>query len=147
MQPDDLGFYLDENLCNCRPILDTFRRLGIPFKRHLDIFRPGTADSEWLRRVGQEGWVVLTVDQQIRYNELEKQEVISNKVREFVFSSGNLSGQDMATILEKALPRMKRVCRRESPPFIATVTRGGNVNVVFDRHGSVHQRRMRSRKL
>jgi site-specific recombinase len=141
LQPDDFVLYLDENLCNCQPILDILKRLGVSHKRHLEFFKPGTRDRDWLRHVGEEQWVVLTADQQIRYNEQEKQEVVSHRVREFVFSSGNLAGQEMAAILEIALPRIKRLCEKQAPPFVATITKGGHVNLVFDRLGSVHHRK------
>ncbi|MGC2527409.1 MAG: hypothetical protein WA639_06655 [Candidatus Acidiferrum sp.] len=50
-------------------------------------------------------------------------------VREFVFASGNLSGQDMATALELALPKMRRLFRTLDPPFVASITRQGQVHL------------------
>jgi hypothetical protein len=52
--------------------------------------------------VGLEGWVLLTTDKRIRYNFLEKRALEENAVREFVFTSGNMSGQDMAAALGPA---------------------------------------------
>jgi hypothetical protein len=50
-------------------------------------------------------------------------------VRAFILVSGNLSGQEMAQIFVKALPRMTRFASRNSPPFIAKIFRDGSVEL------------------
>ncbi len=79
--------------------------------------------------MGSNGWVLLTSDKRIRYNMLEKRALEQYSIREFVFTSGNMSGQEMAAALENALPKMKRLCRKLSPPFVAAVTRDGEVHL------------------
>lgn len=76
-----------------------------------------------------EGWVLLTTDKRIRYNFLEKRALEENTVREFVFTSGNMSGQDMAAALEPAIPKMIRLCGKLKPPFVAAITRTGEVHL------------------
>jgi hypothetical protein len=98
--PDDLVLYLDENLCNSRANLDTLTKLGVRSERHLAHFDRGIPDETWLPLVGSKGWVLLTADKRIRYNFLEKHALEEHAVREFVFTSGNMSGQDMAAALE-----------------------------------------------
>ena len=73
--------------------------------------------------VGSKGWILLTSDKRIRYNLLEKHALEIYAVREFVFTSGNMSGQDMAKALEVALKKMRSFCRRTKPPFVASITR------------------------
>jgi hypothetical protein len=141
LQPEDFVLFLDENICNCRPILAILDRLGIPYERHLSSFPAGTPDENWLSRVGKEGWILLTTDKSIRWNELERNAVVRHRVREFVFSSGNLSGPDMARALELAIPKMKRLIRRQSAPFIATVTKSGNVDLRFDKSGRIQRKK------
>ena len=80
-------------------------------------------------KVGANGWVLLTADKRIRYNFLEKQALEEHAVREFVFASGNMSGQDLASALELALPKMQRLSRKVRPPFVAAVTRTGEVHL------------------
>jgi PIN like domain len=128
-QPNDFVLYLDENLCNASAILETLTKRGIHFKRHLDHFARGTSDETWLPLVGNNGWVLLTADKRIRYNFLEKRALEKNAVREFVFASGNMSGKEMATALEVALPKMQRICRKVQPPFVAAITRIGEVHI------------------
>ena len=127
--PEDFVLYLDENLCNSRVIQDTLTKLGVRFERHLAHFDRGTADETWLPLVGSKGWVLLTADKRIRYNMLEKRALKEHAVREFVFASGNLSGLDMATALELALPKMRRLASTQKPPFVASITRTGEVNL------------------
>jgi PIN like domain len=118
---------LDENLCNSRAIQDTLTKLSIHFERHLAHFAPGTPDQDWLPLIGSKGWTLLTGDKRIRYNLLEKHALKIHAVREFVFASGNMSGQDMAAALELALNKMRRLCRKIDPPFVASITRTGEV--------------------
>jgi len=127
--PEDFVLYLDENLHNCKPILDALTQQGVKHERHGSYFQPGTEDTEWLPFVGEKGWVLVTKDKKIRYNELEKAAVLHSRVREFYFSSGNHSGAEMAEILVAALPGILRVWRREEPPFIASITKSGKVNL------------------
>ena len=98
-------------------------------ERHGQYFAPGTEDPVWLPFVGEKGWVLITKDKRIRFNELEKSAVLRYKVREFYFSSGNYSGAEMAEILIANLRDMLRVYRRHVAPFIASITRSGRVSV------------------
>jgi PIN domain-containing protein len=128
-QPKKFVLYLDENPCNSRAIHGVLNNVGIRFERHLAQFPPGTLDEVWLPLVGSEGWVLLTTDKRIRYNFLEKRALEENVVREFVFTSGNMSGQDMAAALELAIPKMIRLCGKLKPPFVAAITRTGEVHL------------------
>jgi hypothetical protein len=79
--------------------------------------------------VGSKGWVLLTADKRIRYNFLEKRALERHAVREFVFTSGNMSGQEMAAALEMALPKIRNFCQRHKPPLVAAITRTGEVHL------------------
>jgi hypothetical protein len=127
--PEDFVLYLDENLHNCKPILDALTQHGVKHERHGQHFDPGTEDSVWLPFVGKQGWILITKDKRIRFNELEKAAVLRHHVREFYFSSGNYSGVEMAEILVAALRDMIRICRRYDPPFIASIAKSGAVSL------------------
>lgn len=72
MQLDDFILYLDENLDNCKPILDVLLNNRVQHHRHSDHFARGVADEVWLEYVAERAWVVLTKDKRNRYNELER---------------------------------------------------------------------------
>lgn len=103
-------------------------------EQHLTHFARGVRDEEWLPLVGKNGWVLLTTDKQLRYNLLERRALQRNAVREFVFASGNMSGQEMADALELAIPKMRKLCRKLRPPFVAAITRGGEVHLRWPKH-------------
>lgn len=79
--------------------------------------------------IGSKGWVLLTADKRIRYNFLEKRALEQHAVREFVFASGNMSGEDMGAALGLAVSKMRRLARKFEPPFVAAITRKGEVHL------------------
>jgi len=129
MPPDRPAIYLDENHCNNKRVLAVLKDAGVQVERHLDHFARGTPDEEWLPFIGSKGWILLTSDGRIRYRSNEKQAVIQNKVRMFYFSNNNMSGLQMANALEKALPRIFRICAKQNPPFFAAITPSGEVDL------------------
>jgi len=94
-------------------------------------FSSGTKDQVWLPEVGRNGWILLTKDSRIRYRQNEMQALLSSKTRSFVLVSSNLPGSEIAQIFVKALPRMKRLCQRQRPPFIAHVHKDGTVALMI----------------
>lgn len=145
MQPEhELALYLDENLHNCRPILDALAQAGIHYERHGDHFpEPGIEDAVWLPYIGARGWILVTKDKGIRYNELERRALVRSGIREFCFSSGNMSAAEMSDALLKAIPAIRKMCARIEGPFIASITKSGLVHVRYDKEGSVHTRTRR----
>jgi PIN domain-containing protein len=87
---ENFVLFLDERLLNCRPIHSALNELNVENKRHGQCFKPGVEDTEWLPEIGK-----LTSDKRIRYNQLERDKIVHYRIREFVFTSGNLSGAMM----------------------------------------------------
>jgi hypothetical protein len=71
------------------------------------------------------GWLVLTKDKDHRYQPLEKAQLIAHCIREFAFSSGNMSGDQMAEILRLNLRKIDRLGRKHEPPFVASISQTG----------------------
>lgn len=116
MQLDDFILYLDENLDNCKAILEALANSGVRFERHRDYFQRGTPDEDWLPFVAERSWIVLTKDKRNRYNEFERQSVRRFKVREFYFGRGDFSGIEMAAALKLCISEMRTLCRTYNPP-------------------------------
>jgi hypothetical protein len=127
MPPDPFVVFLDENHCNNRKLLAVLRDAAVRVERHLEHFAAGTPDEIWLPSVGKNGWALLTTDARIRYRANEKRAVKAHRVRMFYFSTNQLSGQQMAAAIEKALTAMRRMVARVEPPFCAAITRSGEV--------------------
>lgn len=78
---------------------------------------------------------MLTKDKRIRFNDLERDAVVTYRVREFYFTSGNYSGTEMAMMLTTALPEIMRLCQKQPPPFIASITKAGKVHLRLQEGG------------
>lgn len=146
MQLEDFILYLDENLDNCKPIVDALTGSKVAFERHTNWFARGTFDDVWLPFVAERSWVVLTKDKRNRYNELERDAVRIHKVKEFYFGRGDINGSEMAQALTEALPEMRKICRTYAAPVVGCITRSGAITIVFDEKGSTHARRKAARK-
>lgn len=141
MRLDDFVLFLDENLDNCKPILESLTVQSVCYERYQAHFVRGTDDEVWLAFVGERSWVVITKDKRNRYNQWEKLAIRRHQLKEFYFGSGNMSGAEMATALVIALPEMKRICAKEPPPVIGSISKSGIVTIVADSRGSTHERR------
>jgi hypothetical protein len=117
--------YLDENLCQTTAILEVLQEEAFPFRRHLEFFERGIADDVWLQLPGLMGWLVLTKDTHQRYQPLEKAQLLIHCIREFAFSSGNLSGVQMAELLRRNLRKIDNLGHNHPPPFVASITSRG----------------------
>jgi hypothetical protein len=122
-----LVFFLDENHCRNRHIIEAIEERGIVCEKHLDHFDPGSEDTVWLPAIAKRGWSLITTDARIRKNFLEREAVRINGVRMFYFSRNQLAGVEMGQALRKALPRMERLVRDQVPPFTASISRSGEV--------------------
>lgn len=96
-----------------------------------DHFEADAPDSEWLRAVGERGWIILTKDRHIRSNQVEIVELMASGTACFTLSSANATGDDMAQAFVKAMPVMKRFLTKFRPPFVATVTLSGAVSMLY----------------
>jgi hypothetical protein len=109
--------------------LDALVQQHIKYERHGQHFSPGTQDTAWLPVIGEKGWVLVTKDKRIRFNDLEREAVVAYRVWEFYFTSGNYSGTEMAMMLTTALPEILRLCQKKAPHFIASITKAGKVHL------------------
>src|SRR5258708_12127123 len=57
--PEDFVLYLDENLHNCKPILDALVGHGVKYERHGTHSPPGTEDPSWLPSIGNQPCAAL----------------------------------------------------------------------------------------
>lgn len=118
--PPELTLFLDRG-ASVKLLVAELTSANVNFVRHDDLFPQNTLDTVWLTEVGRRGWLVLTLDQNIRYNALEKQALLSSGVGSFVLIAKNFSGQRIADCIVKALPAMATFAQHTSRPFIAKI--------------------------
>lgn len=95
-----------------------------------DTFGTGVKDVDWLPMVGAKGWVLITKDKQIRRRTLERDALTRSGVRAFVLTGDGMTGEQQAAVITKALKQMRKMLDRQPPPFIAGITREGNVSLL-----------------
>jgi hypothetical protein len=108
-------------------VAEALRNAGAIIHVHSDHFAPDAPDEEWLIRVGQLGWVVLTKDKMIQKRALERNALITARVAAFVLVSGNMSGPEMAEVFVRALGSITRFVAKHRPPYIVKVYRNGKL--------------------
>jgi predicted nuclease of predicted toxin-antitoxin system len=128
--PDTLVFFLDRSLGK-HVVASALRSNGVAVEIHDDHFPADAPDHTWLKAVGRRGWIVLTKDRRIRYRTIELEAIAAAGVKAFVLTAGDLTGSEQAEAFIQALPRIKSFVRRQSPPFIASVTKAGGVSLVW----------------
>jgi hypothetical protein len=109
--------------------LEALVQIGIHHGRHGEHFPAGTEDAIWLPFVGQKRLDPAHERQAYSLQRPGETGRDRYQVREFYFTSGNFSGAEMAALLVSAWPEMLRVCKKHRPPFIASLTKAGNVYI------------------
>jgi hypothetical protein len=88
----------------------------------------GTGDATWLRRAGDEGWIVLMRDQRVRYRRLELESLMRAGVGAFVFTGGQATARQVVDVVTAALSKIIDLSISEPKPFIYTLTPGGRLS-------------------
>ena len=128
--PEELIFFLDRQLGRHK-MAGILRGADLKVEVHDQHLAQDAPDPEWLAFAGKNNWIVITRDERIRYRVAEKQAIRRAKVRAFVLAAqGNLRAETLAENFLKALPKIRRLVEKEKPPFVAKVSRSGDVNLL-----------------
>jgi hypothetical protein len=92
-----------------KKVPDALRAAGVEVRVHDELFPQGTEDVVWLNEAGAHDWVVITRDNRIRYNQLEKEAVLAARLRFFSVTSSSLTGDEAAALLVSALGSISRL--------------------------------------
>jgi hypothetical protein len=122
--PKGFTLYLDHNL-DYDELVEKLDRAGIRYKRHREFFSGSTDDAELLRKVGERNWILITFDKKQRTRLLERKLINQFKIREFVFTSAQLS--DPGELLVLANRQMRSICKQHNGPFVASISKSGKV--------------------
>jgi len=123
-----------------RVVADALRACDVTVELKTDHFAPKTKDVDWLPVVGRRGWVILSKDKQLFHNNLEIVGLLQSGTASFILTSGNYTGQEMADAFVRALPHIRRMLIKFSPPFVATVSRQGTVRIKYTFDGLIRKR-------
>lgn len=124
--PDEFILFFDANFGQY-VVPNAVRAAGTRYEALLDHFAADAPDVEWLPRVGENRWFVVTKDEAIgrRFNEVEA--LRAAQVGAFVLASTDLTGPEMAEIVVKVLPKMRAFVAQNQRPFIAKFYKDGRL--------------------
>jgi hypothetical protein len=111
-------------------VVEALKAAGALVEIHQDHFPSGAADTEWLPAIGERGWILLTKDRQIRRRELEIQAIVNARIRAFVLTTAELTGQEQADTFVRALANMDRMAGASRGPLIGRVSKSGGISVL-----------------
>ena len=119
-----LVFFLDHQIGRY-VVAEALRAAGAQVQVHLDHFPGDKPDPEWIPEVGHRGWVLITKDQNIRRNPLERAAYEAAKLRGFIVTGKDMGGKELAELLVRSLPGMVRRVADRNGPLLFTISRGG----------------------
>lgn len=120
-QPEPV-FFTDRDLG--RSVAATLAATGLlvePYHKHFAL--DNVPDREWLRFVGERGWVALSHNKHIRYERDELDDLMIHGVKAF-FIIGKGPHAAFAATLVQNIRKIKRLIRKHKEPFAAKVYQG-----------------------
>ena len=120
-------FFTDRDLGKKFPTI--LRDAGLTVERHADHFPQDCPDEDWLRDVGQQGWVAITHDGRIRYKPNELAAVIKHRVALLVMI-GDAPYPQLAEAFVATRNRILRFIEQHEPPCIAKLYRPPSADLV-----------------
>lgn len=123
---DKITFFIDRCLGN-RQIAEAIQSLGICVETHDQHFPKNALDIEWIPKIAEKKWIILTKDEKIGKNAIERQVLARSGLRMFTLAAQGLSGEEMVNIFQKAIIPMQKFIEKNPAPFIAKIYRNGDV--------------------
>lgn len=119
-----LKFFLDYQIGR-HVVADALRAAGASVEVHIDHFPMNAPDTEWIPQVASREWVLITKDQHIHRNLLERETYRDEGLRGFVATGDNMNGHDLAALLVRCLPGMTRRATGRPGPLLFAISRYG----------------------
>jgi len=127
-EPPESVFFTDRDLGPT--VADALRRGGLrvePYHEHFSL--DDVPDEEWLRMVGERGWIALTHNKKIRWERAELDELMRCGVRAF-FIIGKGPHVELARAVLDGKNRIECFLRKHRAPFAARIyQQGGAVDL------------------
>lgn len=125
----DLPLFIDRCAWSKR-LGEALKTAGIEHIAHHERFAPSCPDDEWLSAAGQENWIVVTRDQNIRRKANELKAFRDAGLIVFALASGNASAADTANLLVDLYPRFLQLARNTKRPAMFSVSLGRTISLV-----------------
>ena len=118
-----MRFFVDNNLSP--QLANGMKAFGEDVIHITEIFPHHTDDTEYLPRVGSEGWFLVTRDNRIRYRPAERTALKENRVGAFFMGGKNRNRCQLIQQLVRNWPRMKELASNTPVPFAFQIPPSG----------------------
>lgn len=95
-----------------------------------DKYAPNTTDEEWLRDIGNQGFILITRDKKITKRKAELSAYKIHKIGAFILTGKNLRIWDLVKQLVLAWERIKELSERTQRPFAFSVRPKGKIESI-----------------
>jgi len=93
---------------------------------HLPINVP---DEDWIKLVGQRGWVALTKDKNIRHRYAKFDAIFQHKASVIVIRAKSITGNELSKLVVQHFNSIQQFAAGHSAPFVAGIDRSGNLSL------------------
>ena len=125
----ELTFFLDRQIGRY-VVASKLRTAGAVVEVHDDHFHQSTPDLVWIPDIAARGWVLISKDQNLRRNPLERAAYQTHRLRGFIVTGKDMSGHELAALLLDCLPQMRRKVARAAGPVLYTISRTGTFTLI-----------------
>jgi hypothetical protein len=125
-----LTFFLDHQIGRYQ-VAEMLRTAGAKVEVHLDHFPGDMPDVDWIPEIARRDWVLITKDQNIRRNPLEREAYRAAKLRGFVATGKDMNAKELGELLARCLPGMVRRTAGRPGPSLFAISRGGTFTKLF----------------
>ncbi len=105
------------------------RLLGVPVEVHNSHFVPDAADDEWIPVCAAKGWIILTGDQGIENDGINRAAVIQSGAKVFTLYCHKAKGLEMTAALITARKKIARTAVNSVGPFYCPISMVGDSHV------------------
>ena len=82
---------------------------------------------EWIAKVGDDGWLLLTKDRAIARKPAELTVFVTARARAFFLAHGDMKRREIVISIEAALVRIARLLKKTTPPTLRRVSPSGQL--------------------
>jgi PIN like domain len=141
-QPEPV-FFTDRDLG--RSVAAALRAGGLQVQAYHEHFTPDNVpDREWLRYIGERGWIALSHNKYIRYERDELDDLMKFGVKAF-FIIGKGPHSAFAAVVLRNIDKIYELIRDNSEPFVAKVYQHGDVVEEWITHAQWLEARRRAK--
>jgi len=110
-----MRFFVDNNLSP--QLAAGMKGFGEDVVHLTEVFSSEVEDTEFLARLGSEGWYLVTRDDRIRYRPAEFTAFLEHRIGAFFMGGKNLRRCQLIQQFVRNWPRMKELARKTRRPF------------------------------